>query len=59
MGHYLSKDMSSENVVKALQQAVKNKMSNQSTIHHSDRGLQRSTPDITQRYTKKNCEKIK
>jgi len=40
MGHHLSKDMSSENVVKALQKAVSNKMSDQNTIHHSDRGLQ-------------------
>jgi len=40
MGHHLSKDMSSENVVKALQKAVSNRMSDQNTIHHSDRGLQ-------------------
>ncbi len=40
MGYHLSDDMSSENVVKALKKAVKNKVTNQSTIHHSDRGLQ-------------------
>lgn len=40
MGYELSDDMSSENVVKALKMAVKNKVTNQKTIHHSDRGLQ-------------------
>ena len=40
MGHYLSDDMSSENVVKALKMAVKNKKTKHQTVHHSDRGLQ-------------------
>ena len=40
MGYHLSDDMSSENVVKALKKAVKNKVTDQLTIHHSDRGLQ-------------------
>lgn len=40
MGHHLSDDMSAENVVKALKMAIKNKVTNQKTIHHSDRGLQ-------------------
>lgn len=40
MGYHLSEDMSSENVSKALQMAIKNKTTSQRTIHHSDRGLQ-------------------
>lgn len=40
MGYHLSDDMSSENVVKALKMAAKNKRTNNQTIHHSDRGLQ-------------------
>lgn len=40
MGYKLSKDMSTANVVQALQQAAQNKVSSSPTIHHSDRGLQ-------------------
>lgn len=40
MGYHLSDDMSSENVVKALRMAVKNRKTNKPSIHHSDRGLQ-------------------
>lgn len=40
MGHYLSDDMSSENVVKALKIAIRKKVTQNQTIHHSDRGLQ-------------------
>lgn len=40
VGYHLSDDMSSEEVVKALKMAVKNKKFNQPIIHHSDRGLQ-------------------
>lgn len=40
MGYHLSNDMSSENVVKALKMAVKNKITTNQTVHHSDRGLQ-------------------
>lgn len=40
MGYKLSKDMSTSNVVQALQQAVNNKRTSSQTIHHSDRGLQ-------------------
>lgn len=40
MGYHLSDDMSSENVVKALRMAIKNKKTNKPSIHHSDRGLQ-------------------
>ena len=40
MGYHLSDDMSSEHVVKALKNAVKNRKSVQELIHHSDRGLQ-------------------
>lgn len=40
MGYHLSDDMSSENVVKALRMAVKNKKTDKPSIHHSDRGLQ-------------------
>lgn len=36
----LSDDMSTENVVQALKQAIGNKMTNKQTIHHLDRGLQ-------------------
>ena len=40
MGYKLSDDMSAENVVKALKMAIKNKTTDASLIHHSDRGLQ-------------------
>ena len=40
MGYHLSEDMSSENVVKALKMAIRNKKTNKPLIHHSDRGLQ-------------------
>lgn len=40
VGHHLSDDMSAEQVVKALKQAVKNKIFQEPIIHHSDRGLQ-------------------
>ena len=40
MGHYLSDDMSTEHVVKALKQAIAGRNYNHRLIHHSDRGLQ-------------------
>jgi putative transposase len=40
MGYQLSDDLSSENTVKALRMAVKNRLSQKPLIHHSDRGLQ-------------------
>lgn len=40
MGYQLSDNMNSENVVKALKMAVKNRTTTKSLIHHSDRGLQ-------------------
>ena len=40
MGYHLSNDMMSENVVKAMEMAVDNRMTDHAAIHHSDRGLQ-------------------
>jgi len=40
MGYNLSNDMTAESVVKALRNAAKNKITNNETIHHSDRGFQ-------------------
>lgn len=40
MGYQLSDEMSAENVVKALQMAIKNRKTTWPLIHHSDRGLQ-------------------
>ncbi len=40
MGYELSHDMRTENVVKALKQATKQRLSQEPLIHHSDRGLQ-------------------
>lgn len=40
MGYKLSDNMNSENVVKALKMAVKNRTTTKPLIHHSDRGLQ-------------------
>lgn len=40
VGHHLSDDMSSENVVMALKMANKERSCNTQVIHHSDRGLQ-------------------
>lgn len=40
MGYHLGEDMSAENVVQALQMAVKERVNRKPLIHHSDRGLQ-------------------
>ena len=40
MGYHLSNDMKAESVVKALQSAVKNRITAKKLVHHSDRGLQ-------------------
>ncbi|MEW7293184.1 IS3 family transposase, partial [Aquimarina sp. 2304DJ70-9] len=40
MGYHLSDDMSAENVVKAIKMALEEKVTEKTTIHHSDRGLQ-------------------
>lgn len=40
VGYQLSDDMSTENVVKALKMAVRDRKSDLPLIHHSDRGLQ-------------------
>jgi len=53
MGYHLSDDMSAENVVKALRMAIKNKRTNKSSIHHSDRGLQYCS-DVYQKELKLN-----
>lgn len=40
MGYHLSEDMSAENVVKALEMAIKSRKTDWPLIHHSDRGIQ-------------------
>lgn len=40
MGYHLSDDMSTEQVIKALQMAIRNRVTDAELIHHSDRGLQ-------------------
>ena len=40
VGYKLSDDMSADNVLKAFNMAMKNRISNKELIHHSDRGLQ-------------------
>lgn len=40
MGYYLSEDMFSESIVRALQMAVRHRRTKKRLIHHSDRGLQ-------------------
>lgn len=40
MGYSLSTNMNTENVAKALKMAIKNRVSSDPLIHHSDRGLQ-------------------
>jgi transposase InsO family protein len=40
VGYELSDDMKTTSVVKALEKAVKSRLTTQSLIHHSDRGLQ-------------------
>ena len=53
MGYHLSDDMSAENVVKAFKMSVKNRITNQKLIHHSDRGLQYCS-SVYQKALKKN-----
>ncbi len=40
VGHYLSRDMKTENVVKAIKRAKRHRSGNEPLIHHSDRGSQ-------------------
>lgn len=40
MGYQLSDDMRSKNVIKALQMAIRGRLTDKQLIHHSDRGLQ-------------------
>jgi transposase InsO family protein len=40
MGYYLSPDLRTENVMRALQMALRNRTHQHPLIHHSDRGLQ-------------------
>lgn len=40
MGYHLSDDMGAENVVKAMQMAIQNRITDRTLVHHSDRGLQ-------------------
>ncbi|MEN1785718.1 MAG: IS3 family transposase, partial [Bacteroidota bacterium] len=40
MGYHLSDDMGAENMVKALQMAIGNRITNGILVHHSDRGIQ-------------------
>lgn len=53
MGYKLSDDMTAENVVKALQMAIKNRKTKNKLIHHSDRGLQYCS-SVYQKELKKN-----
>ena len=53
MGYHLSNDMGTENVLKALKMADKEKITLLKTIHHSDRGLQYCSKDY-QDYLSKN-----
>ncbi len=56
MGYELSDDMSAENVVKALQMAIKLRETKQPLIHHSDRGLQYCS-SVYQAHLKNNAIK--
>lgn len=40
MGYHLSAEMKASDVAMALKQAIENRHTNETTIHHSDRGLQ-------------------
>jgi transposase InsO family protein len=40
MGYHLAEDLRTDGPLKALKMALSNRISNQQTIHHSDRGLQ-------------------
>ena len=53
MGYQLSDDMSAENVVLALNMAIKNRKTKNKLIHHSDRGLQYCS-SIYQKTLRKN-----
>lgn len=53
MGYHLSNDMYAHSVVKALKMAVANKVTENRTIHHSDRGIQYCS-SLYQQELKKN-----
>lgn len=53
MGYSVSENMNAENVAKALKMAIKNRITNDELIHHSDRGLQYCS-DYYQAILKKN-----
>ena len=40
VGYHVSEDLRAEHMLEALKMAIKGKVTNQPTIHHSDRGLQ-------------------
>lgn len=54
MGYKLSNDMSTDNVVKALHQAIENRLTTKKLIHHSDRGLQYCSGQYQDVLTKNN-----
>ena len=47
MGSYLSESLSYEGCLKALEEALRNRVSTNSLIHHSDRGLQYCSKEYT------------
>ncbi|MDX1544887.1 MAG: IS3 family transposase, partial [Christiangramia sp.] len=56
MGYELSNDMAAENVVKALNMAVKQRRTNLPLVHHSDRGLQYCSAIYQSSLTKNNIK---
>lgn len=56
MGYHLSDDMSAENVVKAMKMANSRRITSETLIHHSDRGLQYCS-SIYQKELKKSSVK--
>lgn len=54
MGYYLSRDLRTEGVVKALKMAVENRMYSHPLIHHSDRGFQYCSEEYQRVLKEKN-----
>lgn len=54
VGHYLSRDMKTKSVVKAIRKAKVNRIGDDELVHHSDRGSQYCSNEYQQELAKQN-----
>jgi len=56
MGHALSRDMKSSHMMRAMQKAVRTRITNKPLIHHSDRGAQYCSAEYQKELEKNNIQ---